>query len=102
MVLTPEQKAEFKETLRQCLRTESEITKIVLFGSFVHSDDPNDIDVAIFQSSSEAYLPLALKYRKKVRLLASRIPVDVFPLRAGAADSVFMHEINSGEVIYER
>jgi predicted nucleotidyltransferase len=102
MVLTPEQKAEFKETLRQCLRGESEITKIVLFGSFVYSDDPSDIDVAVFQSSTEAYLPLALKYRKKVHPLASQIPVDVFPLKAGAADSVFMQEINRGEVIYER
>lgn len=102
MVLTPKQKDQFKEILRQCLQGESEITKIVLFGSFVDSDHPNDIDVAIFQNSSEAYLPLALKYRKKVRPLTRHIPVDVFPVKDGAADSVFIHEINSGEVIYEK
>ena len=102
MVLTPEQKAELKSSIRASLCDESEITKIILFGSFVHSDRPDDIDVAVFQDSSQDYLSLALKYRKKMRSLSHRIPIDVIPLKNQVSDSVFMDQINAGEVIYER
>lgn len=102
MVLTAEQKAELKESIRACLCTESEVTKIILFGSFVHSDSPHDIDVAVFQNSSRDYLTLALKYRKKIRPLSKQIPFDIFPLKAQASDAIFMDEINAGEIIYER
>lgn len=102
MFLTSEQKAELKESIRHCLCDESEITKIILFGSFVTSDDPHDVDIAVFQNSSQDYLSLALKYRKKIRTLAHQIPMDILPLKAHAADSVFMDEINGGEVIYEK
>ena len=102
MVLTAEQKEELKDSIRDCLCGESEVAKIILFGSFIHSDHPHDIDIAVFQNSSQNYLSLALKYRKKVRSIAHRIPVDIIPLKVHASDSVFMDEINEGEVIYER
>jgi len=102
MVLTSKQKAELKESICDSLCNESEVTKIILFGSFVYSDSPNDIDIAVIQDSSQGYLTLALKYRKKMRSLAHQIPIDVLPLKAQASGSVFMDEINAGEVIYER
>ncbi len=55
----------------------------------------------IFQDSTESYLPLALKYRRMARRVSERIPLDIIPLRAGAAGP-FMDEIDKGEVIYER
>ena len=102
MVLTPEQKEQLKNQIRHCLCGESEVTKIILFGSFIHSDHPHDIDIAIFQNSDQEYLSLALKYRKKMRPVTHQIPVDIIPLKSQASDSVFMDEINEGEVIYER
>ena len=102
MVLTSKQKTELKESIRDSLCDEREVTKIILFGSFVDSDDPHDIDVAVFQDSSQDYLTLALKYRKKIRPLAKRIPFDIFPLKTHAEGAVFMDQINAGEVIYER
>jgi predicted nucleotidyltransferase len=102
MYLTPGQKADLKEQIRHCLCDESEVTKIILFGSFINSDDPHDIDVAVFQDSAQDYLSLALKYRKHIRPITQQIPVDIIPLKNQASDSVFMEEINAGEVIYER
>ena len=49
------------------LKTEREVCRIVVFGSFVNSDNPHDMDVAVFQDSDEKYLPLAMKYRRKTR-----------------------------------
>ncbi|MCX8044007.1 MAG: nucleotidyltransferase domain-containing protein [Desulfobacterota bacterium] len=73
-----------------------------MFGSFVHSLNPHDIDIAIFQESDEAYLPLALKYRKKTRHIARRIPLDIIPLKKDAVASPFLSEINKGITVYER
>jgi len=66
------------------------------------SSDPHDLDVAVFQASSEKYLPLAMKYRKKTRSIARIIPLDIIPLKANASSETFMDEIAQGEVIYER
>lgn len=84
------------------MQDEPEIRKIIIFGSFVKSDSPNDIDVAVLQNSSESYLPLALKYRKKVRKMSMKLPVDIIPLRPGTLKGVMGDEISRGEVIYER
>lgn len=84
------------------LKTEKEVCRIVVFGSFVNSEDPHDIDVAVFQDSDEKYLPLAMKYRKKTRDIARVIPMDILPLKAGVQSGIFMDEIERGEVIYER
>ncbi len=102
MGLSAREKEAVKEELLRCLRAEKEIRKIVIFGSFLHSDDPHDLDVAIFQDSSESYLPLALKYRRKTRSTAHRIPLDILPLTSRVSNDPFLHEIAQGEVIYER
>ena len=49
---------EAKDVVR-CLAGAEEIKRIVVFGSFLTSDNPNDIDVAIFQGSESPYLALA-------------------------------------------
>lgn len=102
MRLTDEEKRQLKDELVGCLRDEPEVQRIVVFGSFLTSDDPMDMDVAVFQSSSEAYLPLALKYRRRVRPVSKRIAVDIVPVRPEPSSGHFLAEIESGEVLYER
>jgi predicted nucleotidyltransferase len=101
-MFTEEQKQSLKQRLASSLKAEKEVCRIVIFGSFVNSDDPHDLDVAIFQDSDEKYLPLAMKYRRKTRDIARVIPMDILPLRAGAQGETFLDEIDHGEVIYER
>ena len=101
-MLTRQQKDSLKGQLVRCLEGEEEVRKIVIFGSFLKSSEPNDLDVAVFQDSSEKYLPLAMKYRKKTRAIAHIIPVDIIPLKADASSETFMDEIAQGEVVYER
>ncbi len=102
MMLAALQKEQLKRELVACLVTEEEIQKIVIFGSFLTAPDPHDLDVAIFQRSQESYLPLALKYRRKTRAIARKIPIDLIPIRSDAGANVFMDEIARGEVIFER
>ncbi len=101
-MLTQPQKDLLKHQLVSCLGGEKEVRRIVIFGSFLKSSDPHDLDVAVFQDSSEKYLPLAMKYRKKTRAIARIIPLEIIPLQAEARSGTFMDEITQGEVIYER
>lgn len=95
-----------KESLKQkiinCFKFETEIEKIIIFGSFLTSENPNDIDIAIFQNSEKPYLILAMKYRKLIREISRIIPVDIIPLKSNSEKSSFLSQINSGEIIYER
>lgn len=100
--MTKKFKNEIKKELINILRSEKEIQRIVLFGSFVHSDDPYDLDIAIFQNSNFKYLDLALKYRKLTRKISKKIPIDIIPIRASVKNGSFLNEIESGEIIYER
>ena len=102
MILTEKQKDELKKELVLCLKSDEEIRKIVVFGSFISSGDPLDLDVAVFQESDEAYLPLAMKYRRKTRAIAKKIPLDIFPVKSNAKNHTFLSEIEQGEVLYER
>ncbi len=61
MHLTQPGKDNIKRELAVSLRDESEITKIVVFGAFLTTSDPHDLDVAVFQNSDQTYLPLAMK-----------------------------------------
>ena len=79
-----------------------EVQRIVIFGSFVKSDEPNDIDIAVFQDSDENYYPLAMKYRKTLRSVSNKIPIDIIPIRPNGDKGPLMQEINNGEVLYER
>lgn len=78
-----------------------EVRRVVIFGSFVTSDDPHDVDIAVFQDSDENYYPLAMKYRRILRNVARVIPLDVIPVRPNPERSPFMQEIEKGEVVYE-
>ncbi len=102
MTFTEKQKDELKKELVSCLVSDEKIRKIVIFGSFIRSKDPQDLDVAVFQESDESYLPLALKYRQKTRPIARKIALDIFPVRSNAKDHSLLREINQGEVLYER
>ena len=46
MKLSIKQKEQFKNQIINSLANEKEIHKIIIFGSFVTSDSPNDIDIA--------------------------------------------------------
>jgi uncharacterized protein len=95
-----------KETLKKEISSKlsdfPEVQKVVIFGSFLTSSDPHDIDIAVFQNSDESYYPLAMKYRKTLRKVANEIPIDVIPLRPNSEKGPFMLEIQNGEVLYER
>ena len=93
MILSESEKKELKTNIANSLLSSSEIEKIIVFGSFLESKSPNDIDIAIFQNSSDNYLTLALKYRKMIRDISKKIPVDVIPIRSGASNSFLMDEI---------
>lgn len=101
MVLDLKQKEMLKNELVSCLSGDREIRRIVIFGSFLESASPEDMDVAIFQDSSEPYLSLAVKYRRQARPVARRIPLDIIPLRDGVKDDPFLREIERGETVYE-
>jgi predicted nucleotidyltransferase len=96
------EKERISNEIVHCLKGESEIRKIIIFGSFFTTDSPNDIDIAVQQDSNELYLPLALKYRKMIRRVAKKIPIDIIPLRTGPFQGVMADEISHGVVIYER
>jgi predicted nucleotidyltransferase len=97
-----EEKQLLAQKLVEALSSEGEVRRIIIFGSFVYSEDPRDVDVAVFQDSDEKYLPLALKYRRKTREIARTIPLDIVPVKTGRREGPFMEEIERGEVIYER
>ncbi|MEA3232262.1 MAG: nucleotidyltransferase domain-containing protein [Thermodesulfobacteriota bacterium] len=77
-----------------------EVRRVVVFGSFLTSEEPNDLDIAVFQDSDEGYYPLARKYRRTLRRIARMIPMDVIPVRPNP-EGPFLREIEKGEVIYE-
>ena len=81
MKFTKKAKDTIKQEILQSLKPEKEVKKIIIFGSFLESENPNDIDVAIFQDSEESYLPLAMKYRRLIRGIARRIPIDIIPIQ---------------------
>jgi predicted nucleotidyltransferase len=102
MKLTEGEKRDIKRQVVACLRNEPDVRKIVVFGSFLNSDNPADLDIAIFQDSNESYLPLALKYRRKTRPVSAKIPLDIIPIRPFPPQSDFLSEIEKGEVLHER
>jgi len=101
-MLNIKQKEQLKRDLVSCLKSDEEIKKIVVFGSFLSNPEPKDMDVAVFQESDQSYLPLALKYRKQTRLVSGRIPLDIIPLKTDAPSNTFLREIEQGETVYER
>ena len=95
------QKETLKRALVSCLAEDLEIRRIVVFGSFLTSTRPADMDVAVFQDSDQPYVVLAMKYRKQTRTVSRRIPLDIIPLRNGVSNDPFLKEIESGETVYD-
>lgn len=102
MELSRYEKEKIKKRIVEKLQLQTEIDKIVIFGSFMRDNSPNDIDVAIFQNSQDNYLQLSLKYRKAVREISKRIPIDIIPILADKSNDFILNEIENGEVIFER
>jgi len=96
------EKQALKNELVACLKGNPDIRKIVIFGSFVTSDNPPDMDVAIFQESTDGYMKLSMEYRKLIRPVSNKIPIDIFPIRTDAGEASILSEIDNGEVVYER
>lgn len=92
MHLSEQDKQSIRRGIVECLSGEPEVCRIVIFGSFVRNSHPNDLDLAIFQDTNETYFPLAMKYRKLLRPVANRIPVDVLPFRSGVAADWFVRD----------
>jgi predicted nucleotidyltransferase len=102
MKLTDSDKQRIKHELASCLSGVPEVRKVMVFGSFMTSSNPQDLDVAVFQDTDQKYLPLAMKYRQLLRPVADQIALDVIPVRFGTSGGQFLAEINKGEVVYER
>ena len=102
MVLSVEAKEALKREIVEALSGSPEVRRIVIFGSFLESSDPHDVDIAIFQDSRETYYPLAMKYRRLLRGVAARIPLDVIPVRPDPGEGPLLEEMRKGEVVYER
>ncbi|MBW6533685.1 MAG: nucleotidyltransferase domain-containing protein [Mariniphaga sp.] len=99
--MNKKEKLYIKEKLKETLSKEKEVFRIIIFGSFLNSKSPRDLDVSVFQNSKEKYLNLSLKYRKLTRDIAKIIPLDIIPIKENSFGT-FLNEINLGEVIYER
>ena len=97
-----EAKEMLKKEILDRLSEFPEVRKVVIFGSFVNSDNPQDIDIAVFHDSDESYFPLAMKYRLALRTIANKIPLDVIPIPKSPEQGPFIEEIQKGEVLYER
>ncbi len=102
MNLSNFEKEKIKKRIVEELQLQPEIDRIVIFGSFLKDNSPNDIDVAIFQNSKDNYLHLSLKYRKAVREISKRIPIDIIPILTDKSNDFILNEIENGEVIFER
>lgn len=102
MNLSNYEKENLKKRIVEKLKLQTEIDKIVIFGSFLNESNPNDIDLAIFQNSNENYLSLSLRYRKAVREISKKIPIDNIPLISNRYNDFIKNEIENGEVIFER
>lgn len=87
--ISSQQKEIIKRQIKDILSNEQEVQKVLIFGSFIKSDTPNDIDIVIFQNSKGGYLTLSLKYRKLLRTLIDTIPFDVIPINPDAAGVFF-------------
>lgn len=96
-------KEQLKRELVAALTVDLNVEKIVIFGSFTKTSTPHDMDVAVFCDSTDDYLTLALSLRKKLRPLSRIIPIDLLPISMPYDPaSVFLQEINKGEVVYEK
>ena len=100
MNLSDSNKFNYISMIKTKLSPFDEIKKIILFGSFMNSNNPNDIDIAVIQNSNDNFLTLSLKYRKVLRDLSKIIPLDIVPIKENT-NGEFLNEINKGKIVYE-
>ena len=67
MSIAGDSKEKVKQEIAAVLSGFSEVRRVVIFGSFVTSGNPHDLDIVVFQDSNEGYYPLARKYRRTLR-----------------------------------
>jgi predicted nucleotidyltransferase len=87
-------------TLADHFRKYPEIKRVIVFGSFVSQEDPNDLDLAVFSENTEDYLVIALRLRRQLRALHLPLPVDLIPIHCQAEPSLFLSSIEEGKVVY--
>jgi len=104
MRLSEDKKTIIKDLIVKNLSDISDISKIIIFGSFIISKQPNDIDIAILDSSGKDYFTLSAIYRKKLRPISEILPIDVIPIVKLEPDNkaTIENDILMGEVIYEK
>lgn len=103
ILMTHADKNKLKSELVTALAGDEKVEKIIIFGSFTTSATPHDMDLAVFCDSKDDYLTLALDLRRKLRGLSRIIPIDLLPISVPYDPaSVFLQEINKGEVVYEK
>jgi len=61
------EKQQIRQQIRSAFVDDSKVEKVVVFGLFITSEFPQDIDLAVFCYSNDDYLTLALALRKKLR-----------------------------------
>jgi predicted nucleotidyltransferase len=94
-------KYQIKQAIVDAMKAETDVHKIIIFGSFLRSETPNDIDVAVVGNFNQGYLDAALRLRQHVRHIAKILPVDIVPIQENAPPNSFVQDILDGEVIYE-
>lgn len=72
MAISIEQKNTIKRDLVARLQPAPEISKIIIFGSFIHDEAPHDIDVAIVQNSNLPSFIVGPKYALFLRSIPTR------------------------------
>lgn len=101
MLISADKKKEIKDEIIRSLLGEN-VNKIMIFGSFVYSDNPNDLDLAVYLNDNGDYFDVTADLRSKLRSVNRYIPLDVVPIAPGIKEAHFLTEIEKGEVIYER
>jgi len=96
-------KLKVKEDLITALVDDVTVEKIIIFGSFLTTEHPHDLDVAIYSTSPDDYLTQAMSFRRRLRAIARLIPIDIVPVSMPIdPDTSFLLEIEKGEIIYEK
>lgn len=100
--MTNAEKNIIKREIAARLAADGRVSRVIIFGSFLSSEDPQDVDIAVFSAGPGDYLSLAMRYRRELREVSRKISLDVIPVRMPCEESSFLKEINRGEIVYEK
>jgi len=100
--MTKTEKDKIKQDIVESLSSNNEVERIIIFGSFIKKDEPDDIDIAVFSPSPKDYLSLAMEYRRRLRGISRKLSLDVVPVKMPCEESSFLNEIKNGELVYEK